>query len=427
MDSKSRSMPHVLPPNIDDSDDETLSRPVQVENPKMPTRNSLGTMWQAAGRRISWLPRRISAFNPHHVPDIHTLMTAASNKVCADCSATAPKWGVVTHGCFVCTECAGVHRSLGTHISFVLSCTLDKWTPEQTAAMYRGNEEANSILEFYVAGTVEKPNANSDRSVRQDYITAKYRDKAFTQAHAPLSTSGLPTRRPPRPARAAAASVAGPRSQAMVLYEGMIKVILGEAVYLDLAHRSSQSVFCKVAIGGQTVRSRLIPTHEGTKGESEKKSRTSVRGSLRGSVRWKKGKKDEAPSGAGASIGGIAWDETLLVCCTHGEPLHVGVWSKVANVRGRDFHVGSVVLDVSGLVPDEDNLRWVPLHSRHEISSAPISLSALSSSPPPPTTLTSTRSAANLKQKRLIPKLFKKRDRARGWIQVTITKLSLSA
>jgi hypothetical protein len=29
------------------------------------------------------------------------------------------------------TKCAGIHRSLGTHISKVKSATLDKWTDEQ--------------------------------------------------------------------------------------------------------------------------------------------------------------------------------------------------------------------------------------------------------------------------------------------------------
>lgn len=411
-------MPHVPSPNIEDSEDEGLDRPARVE--KVPVRSSLGSIFQAAGRRLSRLPRRISVLNPHHAPDIHSLMTSPANKICADCSARSPTWGVVTHGCFVCTECAGVHRSLGTHVSFVLSCTLDKWSPEQTAAMYRGNEEVNSNLEFYVDGKVEKPVQGSDRAVRQDYITAKYRDKAFTQAHAPLSTSGLPTRRPPRPARAAAASVSGPRSQAMVLYDGMLKVTLGEALQLDLAHRSSQSVFCKVAIGGQTVRSRFIPTHDGKGGgEPDRKSRMSARGSLR----WKKPKKPSEEPAPGV----LLWEETLLVCCTQGEPLHVGVWSKVANVRGRDFHIGTMVLDVSGLVPDQDNVLWVPLHSRNDVPSAPISLSTLSSSPPVPE-LASSRSVPNIaRQKLRMPKLFKKRDKARGWIQLTLTKMSLSA
>ena len=48
------------------------------------------------------------------------------NGFCADCSRANPEWVSVNIGVVVCTECCGVHRGLGTHISKMRSLTLDK-------------------------------------------------------------------------------------------------------------------------------------------------------------------------------------------------------------------------------------------------------------------------------------------------------------
>jgi hypothetical protein len=60
------------------------------------------------------------------------------NKACADCGRANPQWASVNNSCFFCIECSGRHRSVGVHISFVRSCTMDSWTMKQLKAMKIG-------------------------------------------------------------------------------------------------------------------------------------------------------------------------------------------------------------------------------------------------------------------------------------------------
>ena len=67
--------------------------------------------------------------------EVQRILSVPGNDRCADCGhAAPPSWASLTYGVVLSSHAAGRHRSLGTHISRVLSLTLDKWDLPDYAA-----------------------------------------------------------------------------------------------------------------------------------------------------------------------------------------------------------------------------------------------------------------------------------------------------
>ncbi|XP_020267332.1 ADP-ribosylation factor GTPase-activating protein AGD12-like isoform X2 [Asparagus officinalis] len=123
-------------------------------------------------------PTRASRANLRKLKD---LLHKSENRICADCGAPEPKWASSNIGVFICLKCSGVHRSLGTHISKVLSVTLDDWSDEEIESMVEvgGNSYANSIYEAFLPSGLSKPSPDSSNEERSKFIRSKYELQEF--------------------------------------------------------------------------------------------------------------------------------------------------------------------------------------------------------------------------------------------------------
>ncbi|APA08802.1 hypothetical protein SS1G_02593 [Sclerotinia sclerotiorum 1980 UF-70] len=63
------------------------------------------------------------------------------NDRCIDCNAPSPQWASPKFGVFICLSCAGVHRGLGVHISFVRSITMDAFKAQEIERMREGGNK----------------------------------------------------------------------------------------------------------------------------------------------------------------------------------------------------------------------------------------------------------------------------------------------
>nr|DAD32760.1 TPA_asm: hypothetical protein HUJ06_011611 [Nelumbo nucifera] len=107
--------------------------------------------------------RDVGRPSPGNIRRLKELQLKSENRFCADCGAPDPKWASANIGVFICLKCCGAHRSLGTHISKVLSVALDEWSNDDIDAMVEvgGNSSANAIYEAFIPQGYFKPRPDS--------------------------------------------------------------------------------------------------------------------------------------------------------------------------------------------------------------------------------------------------------------------------
>ena len=114
--------------------------------------------------------------------ELARLLSQPGNDACADCGAPRPRWASISIGVFICSNCAGAHRSLGTHASVVKSLDLDNWRPEWFQALERmGNARARAMFEHNVPAHFRRPQAAPAGALKpaealrlEKWVQAKY-------------------------------------------------------------------------------------------------------------------------------------------------------------------------------------------------------------------------------------------------------------
>mmetsp|Transcript_62978 Transcript_62978/g.117804 ORF Transcript_62978/g.117804 Transcript_62978/m.117804 type:complete len:318 (+) Transcript_62978:55-1008(+) len=210
-----------------------------------------GVQLQEIGTVHEAWPRLLSA------DEVNAILAVAGNHRCADCTplpGSSPSWASVTYGVVLCSHAAGRHRSLGTHVSRVLSLTLDKWDQEDYEMMLQsGNQAVNAELEYWFPEGFQRPTESgatyADFARALDiFVRSKYQEKSFTK-----SGSGKLVE--------SSFNSASVTTVASIQFCGVLMVRLKSArqlIALDLTSQSDPYVVAELIGGQQHVRTRSI-------------------------------------------------------------------------------------------------------------------------------------------------------------------------
>ncbi|XWS65508.1 hypothetical protein CRYUN_Cryun05aG0119100 [Craigia yunnanensis] len=145
----------------------------------------------------SWILRKDTWRSAGPQGRLQRLLNESGNGICADCGSPDPKWVSLSLGVFICIKCSGVHRSLGVHISKVLSVKLDEWTDEQVDSLVNlgGNTVANNKYEAFLPDNLKKPRPDSSIEERSNFIKRKYEMLQFLDGNEQMICPYLPHQR----------------------------------------------------------------------------------------------------------------------------------------------------------------------------------------------------------------------------------------
>ncbi|PWA93874.1 calcium-dependent ARF-type GTPase activating protein family [Artemisia annua] len=184
------------------------------------------------------------------------LLQQRDNRTCADCGAPDPKWASANIGVFICLKCCGVHRSLGVHISKVLSVTLDSWTDAEVDAMIEvgGNASANSIYEAYIPQGVSKPGPDASQDHRSNFIRSKYELQEFLKPSLRILSTNASSLKASLSKKAMKTM---PSTKGMVEFIGVLKITVVKGKNLAVRDMLSSDPYVVLTLGHQKAQTTV--------------------------------------------------------------------------------------------------------------------------------------------------------------------------
>lgn len=170
------------------------------------SRNSLANRYASGGDGVGYsTTNRVNAHNSgprtsgvsaDQLQRFDVLLHRAENRECFDCGAKQPRWASTNLGVFFCLRCAGVHRSMGTHISKVKSTNMDAWEEPMIRVMeHIGNARGRTLYEFnmpqHARVTSSTDTAVVERAIRGKYEKKTYYNPRFEQLYAEYMATPL--------------------------------------------------------------------------------------------------------------------------------------------------------------------------------------------------------------------------------------------
>ncbi|WPH02767.1 ADP-ribosylation factor GTPase-activating protein GCS1 [Acrodontium crateriforme] len=131
--------------------------------------------------------------DPETRSKLQEIQKSNENNRCVDCGAPSPQWISPKFGIFFCLACSGIHRSLGVHISFVRSATMDALKTNEVGRMELGgnkpwkdffnNHDTNTLSgRDFESCTISERYDSEAGEEWKERLSAKVEDREFDPA-----------------------------------------------------------------------------------------------------------------------------------------------------------------------------------------------------------------------------------------------------